>query len=270
MQSPDQSLLDTLIRGTVHCVLFGDDGCAVDSRPSTLVGEETPALKQANESSSPPPPTSSPEPPPQTDTKAPALTDTTAARSRRLLRQLFVGNAAGCRDEDEASSEREPEDVEATLVSQQQVLQCCCKWPRETLASVKAALKAFLRSISAHTGRGGAALRALPAIGAASDSEPSSDRRCAQVFETYALVKLFLLEKDVRYRALKLAEPGVGGGRPQRRGIAVEAADSRRSATAQHRFLVLLRVQLALYAHYFELAYGRKVRPRPCSWPAPL
>jgi hypothetical protein len=275
MQSPDRSLIDTLIRSTVHCVLFGDDDCVVDSGltsgtlPTTLVSEETLALEQTTNDESSRTTSSSPESPLQTDIKTPELTDTTDAQSRRLLRQLFIDNAAGCRDEDEASRERGPEEVEVALISQQQVLQCCCQWPCETLASVKAALKAFLRSISVHTGHGGVAPRELPAIDAARNSEPRPDRRYAQVYETYALVKLFLLEKDERYRALKLAEPGIGGSRTVRRGIAMEAADIRRSATAQHRFLVLLRVQLALYAHYFELAYGRKVRARPWSQQMP-
>lgn len=264
MQSPDRSLVDTLIKDTVHCVLFGDDVRADEAastrgcQSSTYYSGQRVPNQVTNEKGARSPP-SSPLSSLKADIKASERNDTTDARARRLLRQLFMSRFDDDQDDNGDNGERGPDQVDVTLISQQQVLQCCCQWSREALARAKAALKAFLRSVSTHNSNSGAAPDELPAYDTPRGGEARPDRRYAQVFETYALVKLFLLEKDERYRAQKIAEPGGASSRTARSGFAMGSGDSRRGAAVQHRFLVLLRVQLALYAHYFELANGRKV-----------
>ncbi|KAF4140326.1 hypothetical protein GN958_ATG10490 [Phytophthora infestans] len=105
----------------------------------------------------------------------------------------------------------EDEDNNADEVRRDMWLVECVEWPIERLRREKAAVKRYLRSQK---------LQKL-----------SGDMLV--LHEVYALLKLFLLERDPHYR----------------RGL-------------QHctsSFLTSLHVQLSLYATYFERAYGRQI-----------
>lgn len=128
----------------------------------------------------------------------------------------------------------DPQEASDGFTLPRRVFECCCTWPSNRLEHAKMALKAFLRSMTPRDGRSTTSI------------EQSEARRT--VFEAYALVKLILLEKDSEYRARKFPP-----------------ASSNKADSDHTRPLACLRVQLALYARYFELANGRKVGGNRCG-----
>lgn len=222
MQSPERSIIDALVADTVHNLLFEDDPVRPESL-TDISSIETPESnpsrpEQLQENEDDNEPTT-----PQTPREAPA--QDSDLHATKLLGRLFAND-----------EQRRPRGkLLLADVTQQQVLRCCCRWSRETLAEVKAILKGFLRTVSA----------------ARQNSKSGDAKQCTRVFEAYALVKLFLLEKDEQYRAVKIESCG-------RTRLNIVSPSRRVAENA--RFLMLLQVQLALYAQYFEVANGRKVR----------
>lgn len=97
----------------------------------------------------------------------------------------------------------------------------CMSWPIERLKAEKAELKRYLNR-----------QRRITCL-----KTPEPSTRASIIHETYAILKLFLLERDPDYR--QCLQQAMGGN---------------------NSFLTSLHMLLTLYATYFERAHGKQVR----------